>query len=590
MLDAEPAGCGFRRAMPSISHSRRPDGPGEVADVLAITFERETAQGTSWCLPQDAVAVRRWVVDQGRELGGALRRLVRLVSVLAQAQERGVVEFLYLRIKSLRAAEFRAALEANRNLGRREGAPFSLTAKGVIIREAGRDFEIDYLQMPRIGALLDILHNALGYAVVADVLAPVTAASAEAPYETVAHDLEQAFASWLKVRLETRHHLRQAQALRAYLAARGAVVPDAITDATIFEFWRANATNREPGPVDGYRLYVNAVRAMLGYRQALADAILESRLRAPESLLEGHHDDRGAAAEEEVANWVSPLAPLFANSQAEVKWLTAKECRALANYLGEWAPTTNEIEGDGNEGQQQWVPGLAGDRPFDLRFCRTLLRADVFGKAQASIVARRQKKHPGSVSQVMGAIGRDAYRAGAAIYEEIGDQLRLEALAALQILACAGAAEAMLLVYALGGPEAVQAVRACARPLTAGSMAEELSADAMGMAAAQAALDPTRLETRAGRSLFEEARASLRKVRRAGFDAAASPEVISSLKAAASLLPDLIEEIQRLRRALDRSPWVAEALTDRAAFERVFADMYGDGSNPPEVAAQNTRG
>lgn len=556
----------------------KPGGPSEVAEVLAITFEREILDGTHWCLPRDAATVKRWIVDQGRELGGALRRLVRLASLLAHAEERGVAEFLYVRIRTLRANEFRAALEACRKTGRLKGLAFELSAKGAIIGDQGRGFEIDYLQMPRIGALLDILHNALGYATVTDILAPITERDAGGSFDDVARNLDRAFGAWLKTRLETRHHLRQAQAMRAFLAAGGSVTPDAITNETILKFWQDGATSREPGAVDGFRLYVNAARAMLGYRQALGDAMIEAGLQAADEFSEGDHESHVAGEEGSEVDWISPLTALLHGAPPKVKWLTRKERHALANYLGSPSAAGEADSAAEPDARLPWSAGLAGDRPFELRFCRTLLRADVFGPAQASIVARRQKNHPDSVAHAMGSIAREAYAEATAVYADIGAQLRLEALAALHILTSSAAVEAMILVSALGGPEAVHAIRVLAGPVAPGPTDDEVLSG-LDKALARASADPGRLEAGDARALFEAARASLRKVHRTGFGIPASPETVSALKAAAAALPELLAEIQRLRRALDGSPWIADALEDKVAFGRVFADMYGENAD-----------
>ena len=42
-------------------------------------------------------------------------------------------------------------------------------------------FDIDFAQMPRLAALLDVLHNALGFASVEDLLEPILARGAPTP-------------------------------------------------------------------------------------------------------------------------------------------------------------------------------------------------------------------------------------------------------------------------------------------------------------------------------------------------------------------------------------------------------------------------
>ena len=63
-----------------------------------------------------------------------------------------------------------------------------------------------------------------------------------------------------------------------------------------------------------------------------------------------------------------------------------------------------------------------------------LLRADVLGAAQASIVGRLRKRAAGSaaIAQAMAQIGDKAYADAVAAYTAVGEQLRTEMLAALK--------------------------------------------------------------------------------------------------------------------------------------------------------------
>ena len=53
-------------------------------------------------------------------------------------------------------------------------------------------------------------------------------------------------------------------------------------------------------------------------------------------------------------------------------------------------PEERRLEAQTDEGA--WRGGLAGDERFDLAHWLTLLRADVFGTVQASIVGRLRKR------------------------------------------------------------------------------------------------------------------------------------------------------------------------------------------------------
>ena len=159
--------------------------------------------------------------------------------------------------------------------------------------------------------------------------------------------------------------------------------------------------------------------------------------------------------------WRSPLRALALPPANRVKWLTAKEQHALLNFLGGPADDAEDEQGsDSDNGTETWKGGLAGDERFDLGFCLTLLRADVFGALQASIVARLRKRAAASeaIAQAMGQLDGAAYAKSAATYTELRAQLQLESLAALSALMEAGAAEALILLNALGGQQAVRSV------------------------------------------------------------------------------------------------------------------------------------
>ena len=94
------------------------------------------------------------------------------------------------------------------------------------------------ISRPRLAALLDFLHNALGFTVVADILAPLLDKGTPArSANEVARTLQAALNKWLSDRLESSTHLLQARRIRAFLASRGSVAPEAIDDELIGHLW-----------------------------------------------------------------------------------------------------------------------------------------------------------------------------------------------------------------------------------------------------------------------------------------------------------------------------------------------------------------
>ena len=239
--------------------------------------------------PGDAVALRKWVTDRSASLGTGIRRAMRLARLMAVADGRAdYIGFLYQRVGTLRARLFRQVLERAAAEGHLPKSIATLTENGVRLREAAlapqgapQDaFEIDFVQMPRLAALLDIMHNALGFTVVADLLAPLLPkiGPPKSSADEVARALQAALNAWLSERLESNNHILQAQQIRGFIGGRGRFAPETVDDETILLFWIKAAEASEAERIEGFRLFRTVAAAMLRYRQALRDAIVERHL------------------------------------------------------------------------------------------------------------------------------------------------------------------------------------------------------------------------------------------------------------------------------------------------------------------------
>jgi len=582
----------------------------EVAEALAMTSERTAADGSPWCPPRDADQVQHWVTDRGRELGGGIRRVVRLARLLAAA-EGNYLQFLHVRLPTLRTRHFKVALHAAAAAGRIPRAMATFTANGVRMHEAALappgaiGFDIDFAQMPRLAALLDVLHNALGFGAVEDLLKPILARGAPSlRADEVARTLHARLNAWLSERLESPHYIRQAQKMRAFLASRGPVKPHAIDDEAILDFWVSAAATPGDSETEGFRLFRSSARAMLRYRRALRDADSWRQIGAPLNLDDHLHRqtdaESGAPA---VEAWQSPLRALATPPASAVKWLTKRERLWLLNYLGGPHPDRDEPEDEGSEADGQASgAGLADAERFDLEFVRTLLRADVFGPVQSNVVAglRRRVAPAAAVAQALAQAGDTAYEACAASYGEVGEQLRTECLAALATLMEAGAPQCLHLVSHLGGREVLEELLADARrdppPAEAddddGGAADE-PAPARGMGAYVAALERAAAAGAQGapasptQTLLAKAQAALRKVGRIGFrrsdrgDAA----VVAALAAGAAPVVEVLRELERLLPALAEAGPRAAMAIDRQRFEAAFHRIYAPGTAEDAPAA-----
>ena len=108
----------------------------DVADALAMTLERQDASGAPWCPLGDGMALRRWVTDRSAPLGTGIRRVVRLARLVAIADGRDYIRFLYARLTALRARHFRHALQQAVAEGRLLASVAILSDSGVHLREA----------------------------------------------------------------------------------------------------------------------------------------------------------------------------------------------------------------------------------------------------------------------------------------------------------------------------------------------------------------------------------------------------------------------------------------------------------------------
>ena len=591
----------------------------DVADVLAITFEREDAAGHPWCPPADAATVRHWVVDRSKELGGGIRRAVRLARLAQLADGRDYTRFLYVRLATLRGRGFAAALQAAQREGRLTSLHATLGPAAVTLREAGlqlqsgatgEGFEIGFTQMPRLVALLDLLHNALGYTTVADTLQPVLAGTpAPGAADKAARELHSAFNAWLSERLESPHHLRQAQLIRAFIAGRGRLAPETIDDAAILAFWQMAALGQDAAEVEGFRLFASAARAVLRYRRSLGD-VAEARAIANAADLDGESGtggvdlDRLVPAELVQGTWQSPLDALARKPANAVKWLNRRERIALANYLGGPHPDDDVDDPAGDEPAERVDEeggGLMGPERFDLRFRLTLLRADVFGAVQAAIVARlRKRAAPGAaLTEALAGLDDAAYESARAAYAEVGAQIGLECHAALHALLEAGAPEALLLLDACAGSGATSALLERAprsgaaegllgtaeHPLSLAAAtdddegSETIDPEPLRAAIAKVLASPADLPEPI-RAAVTAARAAARKVNREGFRPTdrVTPDGIAALSAGLVPITSVRAELQRLGSALDGMDLGRAAADDRAVFHAALTALY----DPPQ--------
>jgi hypothetical protein len=560
----------------------------ELRNALATTLERTVGSGVAWCPVALHGPLIRLVALRGLPLGRAISQAVRFTRVMTLAnappQKAGYVSFLYERVRSLRTEDFRRAIEAAAS--QLPPNAIAITSRGVVMLEdelaataSCEPFNIDYNQMPRVAALIDIMHNALGFAEVHSVLAPMmTGGRPTERAEVVTRKLATRFNRWLDERLQSTHYLEQARVIRLFLSGR---VPDTIDDEAILSFWESRVDDKRDGPGSGFRLYVSAARAMLRYRHALeivADGASLDRAAPLDEKLE-RAGLSASAVDMRNDDWRSPIDDLLTAPANRAKWLMQRELRQLSHAIG--GDVAIETKGEPDP-EVKGSLALFADRRFDLRFWRTLLRADVFGAAQASLVAHLQKRATvtTALDAALAPVSDDAYTADIAAYVAVLEQLKSEALAAAHVLASAGRSEALLLLAAAGHQSAIATIVGSLRD---GSDDDEPATitERMGFVLRRYAQAPVTAPHDLAIALAA-AKQSFAAVNRYGFRARDRevPEVLEALVAAADPISRLITELTRIINALQAKNASHSVVHDRVRFSAAFARLYGMAETP----------
>ena len=559
----------------------------EFVDAVLLTTEREARNGAPWCREADATALKKALTARGIALGGLLRQMVRLVRLVDAASGHGYIGFLYMDLHSLEARHVRHRLGeafAHGKLARIARAEDSgVTFLEPEMAAASGSFSLDYAQMPRLLALLDIVHNMLGFPAVERLVSGLrgpTSVRAEA----VAEAVEDALLAWLAPRLQSLHHQRAAHAMRDYLMPRDRHDPDGIDDDTILAFWRDEGS--QPEAADGFRLFVFAARRLLSYRAALATSAAERGMANAkpldggsfggnsfdEELPEGLADKAGDSDETDLAqvhlvteDWVSPLKELFSPPAGKVKWLVGTDRKFLAQVFEDAAPDSppgagGEVLDDGDEGSAQG--GLFEDRRPDVSFAGTILRAQHFGAVQHQW---KSGKRPASSAE-------DSYARVSARYRDIADALG-DAGAAASLGLLASGQEAGLSLLTDIAPDLLPAIV----PRLSGEN-EDVAVVALrglGDLSATARVVSNELAPRTSKTGAALRRAAA-KAERAGLREGdrGDKEIVEALSAGAGPLVSLRREVAGLAVRLDAAATGERFAADREIFHARFADMY----------------
>ena len=606
----------------------------DLLSVLAELAARDHPNFGPWCRPADAEAVRRTIIDRSDDLRKLIDQAVRLIRLAALASIADYTQFLYLDVPVLRARLFKSAVETARRQGRLANSLVDVGTEGIRLREAtmalhahvvDRGYELGYGQMVRPAIMLDVLHNTLGYHVVAEVAAgAMVRGPTKVTARDIANDLRSRFNAWLAPRLESAHRRHQAKVLHAFLAARDALLPERIDDEAVLAFWEAraqswhdqlrlagneamaSATVERAARDEGFRVFRSAVTAVLRYRQALVDAAdahaLENAGQTQDMRPDLSLDYDGDSIQPVSAPpWISPLSVLERQPASRIKWLNNKEFSWLANFLGGNGTADRDLPDEVEEAAEMTGKGgLMDGRRYDRGFLRTLLRVDAFGPVQSVLIAglKRRQAVSDAVAQALLAMEHVSFADAEHRYVAIREQLDTEALAALNVLASSGDLAAVLLIEFLAGTEALSEVKSLAleidlrvlpfRPrrqneYSAADGCADRSTEAPELARIGLVLQKLFQESLPSKALADlvgRSKAARRQVARSGFKPSdtASVETVAALVHSIPAVIDLMRELDQLLGRLGTHVDSDELAKDRRRFADVIRLIYAPHS------------
>jgi hypothetical protein len=371
-------------------------------------------------------------------------------------------------------------------------------------------FKISYGNIPPVAATFEVLWYVLGSDTLQSILSPVLAReiNTRGVAEKVSQHLVSVVTSWLDGAIGKSDASRQAVIIQRFLVGQRMLKAGVMSDDTIFDFWLAHARSddlpRTPDYSDkGFKRFRSAATCMLRFERAMslnssASPVPDKRPAKQDARSKdegGEVIDRSRRFEHhtppddprdyfkpkspDVLGWRSPVIPLFSPPRFDsappratispVKWLNRDQLKLLNNYIH---GCSDALEGSVSEADETDVHldiakdrsvahviayskldaldpdsgALMGTDRFNLRFNRTLLRADLFVPVQNDITQalriqsaeRKEKGEPPiagiDAAEIRSFLPRDTeggYSRAAARYAEVCLHLNRTALASI---------------------------------------------------------------------------------------------------------------------------------------------------------------
>ncbi|MEM7224222.1 MAG: hypothetical protein AAF495_14665 [Pseudomonadota bacterium] len=428
-------------------------------------------------------------------------------------------------------------------------------AREITLTYPDGSFAITYARMPLLSAMMEFLVTALGYGEVDQVCDDLSCAQPTAAgVSAAAKALAKRLYAYLNVQLGSLHGQRKLHALIGFMSARngGDFTLEAIDDEAVLALWLARSHAPEEGA--DFRTFKSAFKACLRLRQAMASAQSADAINHARPI----GSDRAAGevdpadlclAVETMSEPADPLERLAKPPAGRVKFLTRSE-----------------------SGEIELVVACGALAPV---FPLSILRAEVFGQAQARITQALRRGLELPMAEVVQSAVQDDYESRAARFETLENRLERLMLAGLFVLVDARRAEAIHLILFFR-PQAELA-----------PLGRDL-AGANVVALDQARLSREileRLSTSEARpvelsQLMGEAKRAFQSISRRGFSQKeiAEQEVIQGFAEGIGVLTELAECLGAFCRRLGTGDGRARFARDREIFERQFQLIYGGSS------------
>lgn len=508
------------------------DRTGEVRRALFGVAERTTPDGRLWCPVSVSDRLIRAVALRDFGLVALSQGAVRVARALVHLTGCDLTTILFGPpgtpgvIQTLSTDAFHSII---RHGTRRSGA-FDVSAASITCLEPSLSTLVDgvrrpavlpFARMPLQMAWLALVIEALGHGKVMELLEPLLIDEPSIPARDVANALLRAFDHWLTILLSTAYHMRQQRALRQTLPAPMQQRLETIDDAAILDAWAALSARTDE---QAFKLFATVAGKLVAMRSLARMLTLKSQHDEGSRHQQSEVDGDGDSSDDHL-DWESPLVRLVSEPSDRVRWLTNTELTKLSPLVG--STHSDELPQAGSPSVEAVKLALDPFGPFDLALWRTLLRVMVFGPEQSRIVQAERDGRPAAaiVHARASSPGDDSYEDVRSWYAGRRRLLDRESRIALAALI---------------------------------EREPELSAIAANRRA----------------EIIESARAARREVARQGLKEPVTSELAEAYAAAAPALAALIEELERVDRALGRNDLAGTYADDAEIFSEIFQMLY----------------